>query len=125
MAKDQTTRLKPAFLEADKSSHAALQAITSYAPANVTFALASINAARAALDTAQAAEAQTAAAAASARDDAVTKEWEFHNLMLGAKDQVVAQFGRDSNEVQSVGLKKASEYRTRRRATTKGSTPPG
>jgi hypothetical protein len=29
--------------------------------------------------------------------------------MLGVKDQVVAQFGRDSNEVQALGLKKASE----------------
>jgi hypothetical protein len=44
--------------------------------------------------------------------------------MLGAKDQVVAQFGRDSNEVQSLGLKKASEYRTRARAA-KNTQPPG
>ena len=39
--------------------------------------------------------------------------------MLGAKDQVVAQYGRDSNEVQSVGLKKASEYRPRARKQPK------
>ncbi len=29
--------------------------------------------------------------------------------MIGAKDQVMAQFGRESNEVQAVGRKKASE----------------
>jgi hypothetical protein len=29
--------------------------------------------------------------------------------VLGAKDQVIAQFGRDSNEAQAVGLKKKSE----------------
>jgi hypothetical protein len=30
--------------------------------------------------------------------------------MPGAKDQVAAQFGKDSNEYQSLGLKKKSEY---------------
>ena len=43
------------------------------------------------------------------------REWEFHNLILGAKDQVTAQFGRDSNEVQAVGLKKASERKAPQR----------
>jgi hypothetical protein len=52
---------------------------------------------------------------ATARDNAVTAEREFHNLMLGAKDQVTAQFGRDSNEVQALGLKKASERKPPRR----------
>ncbi|MDQ1590721.1 MAG: hypothetical protein QOG71_1348 [Pyrinomonadaceae bacterium] len=32
-------------------------------------------------------------------------------MVLGSRDQVVAQFGKDSNEVQAVGLKKASEYK--------------
>ena len=31
--------------------------------------------------------------------------------MLGSRDQVVAQFGKDSNEVQAVGRKKVSEYK--------------
>jgi hypothetical protein len=46
---------------------------------------------------------------------AVAAEWEFHNLMLGAKDQVIAQFGRDSNEVQAIGLKKSSERKAPQR----------
>ncbi|HEU4596028.1 MAG TPA: hypothetical protein VFS10_12880 [Pyrinomonadaceae bacterium] len=117
MAKDQTRRMNPAQLETDKTSFAALQAIAEYAPANTTFSITAIGTARAALEAAQVAEAQTAAAAAAARDNAVAREWQFHNLMLGAKDQVVAQFGRDSNEVQSLGLKKASEYSARKRTT--------
>lgn len=40
-------------------------------------------------------------------------EWQFHNLILGMRDQVTAQFGRNSNEVQFVGRKKTSEYRRR------------
>ncbi len=114
MAKDQSKRLSPVVIETDKASFAALQAIATYTPANTTFAMAAITSAKAELDAAQQAEAQATAAAATARDNATAKEWAFHNLILGAKDQVVAQFGRDSNEVQEVGLKRASEYKTRR-----------
>lgn len=109
MPKDQNKRISPGVLEADRSSLASLQGVAGYAPANAAFTLAKIVAARDALQSAQAAEAQAAAALATARDNAVAAEWEFHNLILGAKDQVVAQFGRDSNEVQASGLKKASE----------------
>lgn len=114
MAKDQSKRLSPVVIETDKASFAALQAIATYTPANTTFAMAAITSAKAELDAAQQAEAQATAGAATARDNATAKEWAFHNLILGAKDQVVAQFGRDSNEVQEVGLKRASEYKTRR-----------
>jgi hypothetical protein len=118
MAKDETKRVSPSVLEADRAAFAALQAITDYVPVNPTFTPAALNTAHAALLAAQTAEAQTAAAAAAARDTAVAREWEFHNLVLGAKDQVVAQFGRNSNEVQALGLKKASEYRPRARKQT-------
>jgi hypothetical protein len=45
----------------------------------------------------------------AAMDAARAAEWAFHNAMLGVKDQVIAQFGKDSNEVQALGLKKKSE----------------
>ena len=98
------------MFEADRSSFAALQGIAGYAPANPVYALAAMTQLQAELESAQAAEAQ-AAEALAARDTAVAKEWEFHDRILGVKDQVVAQFGRDSNEVQALGLKKASERR--------------
>jgi hypothetical protein len=41
----------------------------------------------------------------------MSAERDFHNAILGAKDQVKAQFGKDSNELQALGLKKASEYK--------------
>jgi hypothetical protein len=116
---DQTRRLKPALIEADKSSFSALQAINNYTPANQAYTVATITQAHAALQSAQTAEAQAEAALASARDNAVAREWEFHNLMLGAKDQVTAQFGRDSNEVQALGLKKSSERKAPQRGSKK------
>jgi hypothetical protein len=117
MAKDESKRLTPSVLEADKTAFAALQAITNYAPANPAYTSAAVAAAHAELLAAQAAEAQMSAAAAAARDDTVAKEWNFHNLMLGVKDQATAQFGRNSNQVQSLGRKKPSEYKPRARKT--------
>jgi hypothetical protein len=112
---NQTRRLKPAQIEADRASFAALQAMTGYAPANTDYALAAITTAQGSLSSAQTTESQAEAAAAAARDTAVAREWEFHNLMLGAKDQVVAQYGRNSNQVQSIGLTKKEERKAPQR----------
>lgn len=110
MANNQTRRIAPLVLQADRDSFAALQAITSYAPANAAYSADAISTLRQTMEARQAAETQAAAALASARDEAVAAEWEFHNALLGAKAQVIAQFGKDSNEIQSLGLKKKSEY---------------
>lgn len=118
---NESRRLSPALMGADESSFAALQALTGYAPANQSYTLAAVTSAHAALQGAQTAETQAEAALGTARDNAVAREWEFHNLMLGVKDQVTAQFGRDSNEVQALGLKKSSERKAPRRKSKKGS----
>lgn len=120
---NQATRLRPAQIQADRDAFAALQAVAGYAPANPAYALTAMMTAQASLNAAQQAEAQANAAAAAARDNAVAQEWAFHNLMLGAKDQIRAQFGKDSNEVQAVGLKKKSEYRRPTPRPKEGSTP--
>lgn len=116
---DQTKRLKPALIEADKSSFSALQAINNYTPANQAYTVEAITQAHAEMLSAQTAEAQAEAALAAARDNAVEKEWNFHNLVLGSKDQVTAQFGRNSNQVQAVGRKKSSEYKAPQRSSKK------
>lgn len=121
---DQSKRLRPAQIQEDRDAFAALQTVTGYAPANPSYALTAVTAAQASLNAAQQAEAQAVAAAAAARDDAVAKEWEFHDLMLGVKDQIIAQFGKSSNEVQAVGLKKKSEY-SRPKARAKKEAAPG
>jgi hypothetical protein len=117
---NQTKRLKPALIEADRGTFAALQAIEGYAPSNASYAVAAIKKAQVDLSSAQTLETQAEAALASARDTAVAREWEFHNLILGVKDQVTAQFGRDSNEVQALGLKKSSERKAPTRAKKEG-----
>jgi hypothetical protein len=112
--------MTPAQLQADKDAFDALQAIPNYAPANPAYTVNAITAKRQAMHDKQAAETQANAAAAAARDDSTSGEWDFHDAVLGAKDQVAAQFGKDSNEYQSLGLKKKSEYAkaTTRKAKT-------
>jgi hypothetical protein len=119
---NESRRLTPAVMEADESGFAALQAMALYEPANLAYGLPAVNSAHGLMLSARTEEAQAEAALATARDNAVAKEWAFHNLMLGVKDQVMAQFGRDSNEVQALGLKKASERKAPTRRTTEGGT---
>ena len=121
MAKDQTRRLNPAVLTEDEEVYASVKGMRNYAPANPAFSQAALDAAHDELEAAHHASVQADAAADASRDALVTKQWQFHNLLLGTKDQVVAQFGANSDEVQSVKLKKKSEYKrpTRKNRTTK------
>jgi hypothetical protein len=44
--------------------------------------------------------------------DEVDRTAESHSAMLGAKVQIEAQFGPNSNEFASLGLKKKSDYKS-------------
>jgi hypothetical protein len=126
MARNQSKRLPPGKIEADESGFAALQAITSYTPINPAYSLDAVANAYLELENLRRAEAQAQAAMTAARDGAVAKEWEFHNLMLGVKEQVIAQFGKDSGEVEALGLKRKSEYKPpTRRSLSRGETTSG
>lgn len=93
------------------SSGFSFGSVVSKKSANPAFTVANgLNAKTLELDL-QATEAQAIAAEKAARDNAVAAEWAFHDFMLGAKDQVKAQFGASSNELQGLGLKKKSEYK--------------
>ena len=57
----------------------------------------------------QQAETEKLALYRAAADAARLAEWAFHNAVLAMKEVVRGQFGADSNEAQSVGLKKKSD----------------
>lgn len=125
MGKNETRRLSPAVLTEDLELLAALKDIRDYAPANQAYTVNAIDAINTRRSSAHDKEVQATAAADSARDDYVAVQWELHNAMLGAKDQVVAQFGLDSNEAQAMKLKKKSEYKTpKRKGGGSTGTPP-
>ena len=114
MAKNETKRLKPSTLADDETAFNALQNVTGYAPSNPAYTVASVTQALNDMRIAQATEDQITAALATARDQAIGKEWAMHNIMLGVKDQVKAQFGKDSLQLQELGLKRVSEYKSRK-----------
>jgi len=106
---NQSRRLRPEELEADRAAVVAVQSIPGYQPLNTAYSaqtLVDLNKAR---DAAQHAEILAQQALATARDIACASEWALHNSVIGARTQMRAQYGDDSNEVQAVGLKKRSD----------------
>jgi Asp-tRNA(Asn)/Glu-tRNA(Gln) amidotransferase A subunit family amidase len=124
MAKNETRPVNPSQLSANEDTFAALQTIEGYAPNNPAYTLAAITTAHNTLITSQQAAVQAEAAAATARDEAVAEAWRFHNTILAVKDQVRAQFGKDSAQVQALGLKRKSEYKSPQRKPNTGNKPP-
>lgn len=120
MADKKTRALSPKILQDDLDAFASLKSIVGYTPSNNAYDVAKGTILKDAMEAAQEKSAQDAAAAAASRDDEVAGEWAFHDFVLGARTQVKAQFGDDSNEIQSVGLKKKSEYKN----PTKKKDPP-
>jgi len=112
MAKNETRRLKPSIIEEDKRAFAALQIISNYRPANPEYTVDKITPLLNEVEATRIAEAQAVAALNAAKDHTIAAEWAFHNAVLGVKQQIIAQFGHDANEVQAVGLKKKSERKS-------------
>ena len=112
MAKNENIRIRPLTLQADQEAYIALQSFDDYQPANPAYSSEAVTSVHANLRAACDAEINARNALAAARDAAAAQEWEFHNLMLGVKDQVVARYGADSNQVQAIGLKKKSERKS-------------
>jgi hypothetical protein len=109
MANDKSKRINPKILDEDLESLDGLETISDYAPANPNLTLAKLKALKDGMRSKQANETQAIVIADAARDDARAIEWEFHEAIVGMRDQAVAQFGRGSNQAQKVGRKKDTE----------------
>lgn len=124
MAFDQTRRLTPKVLRQDLDTLAAIKTLMpTYAPSDSRYAVTALDTSKTAAGTAQGVEVTKKGEFEAARDGANAAEWALHNLILGAKDQVIAQYGEDSDQVQAIGLKKKSE-RKRPGSHTPTPTPP-
>ena len=115
MPNNANRRLSPDTLQADLDCITALKAIEGYAPSNPADTLTALNDIQTRVAAAQERELHAANAYAAARDDAVLLENERHERVKSVKNQVRAQYGNDSNEVASLGLKKASERKPTKR----------
>ena len=111
MAKFEFRRLSPQFIAEDKKTYEGLKSLIGFTPSKPECSFASVESIFRGMLAKQAAETEADVASMTARDIANAQEWAFHNLILMVKDQVIAQYGDDSMEIQMIGLKRKSEYK--------------
>lgn len=113
----ETKTVQAAELKKDEFVYNALTAITTYKPAQEQYSVEAIASLYDKMKSAQREEVHRHGELKAARDNSATAARAFHEAILQAKNQVRAQFGENSNELQSLGLKKKSE---RKSPTRKG-----
>ncbi len=111
------TRLSPNKLAEVKSSFAGLKTIGDYKSVKPEFEVSLIQAVETAVDDLTLQEAQLSAQLDDVRDQLADKGKEFTQKMKGAAQQVIAQYGDDSAEIQKLGRKRTSERATRKPKT--------
>lgn len=111
MARRTTIRVTQKTLAQDREVAKAVLGLKDYNPANKEFTVVKLQEALKSVEAAIAAEQSAQEAAAKARDAAIDIENSFHDLVLGVKRQVIAQYGDDSDEIAKLGMKKKSERR--------------
>jgi hypothetical protein len=107
------TRMRPTDLKEMRDLLAALKALPGYAPHNPNATAAALEATLTRWDTHNLVEVQRENEAAAAQDATAGVEGELRTLRPLIHTQVAAQYGKDSDELASTGLKKASEYKKR------------
>ena len=107
-------RLSPTERKKDAYTLNAIQGIANYCPVNHDVDIPSLLALEQTMLNLQRVEVQKEGEFKAARDNAVKAERVLHDALLTAKDQVRGQFGSSSDEFQSIGLKKKTEYKSRK-----------
>ena len=115
MPNNANRRLSAHVLQADLDCITALKVIEGYAPSNPADTLAALTDLQTRVAAAEEREFHLANSYAAARDETLALQNERHDRVKSVKNQVRAQFGNDSNEVASIGLKKASERKPPKR----------
>lgn len=107
-------------LAADHATVKALQGLIDYQPTNSTYSIANLLQLQATLTQAEQAEKAAEVALEQARSVRAETSHLYHDLVVGSRVQVVAQYGTDSSAVSLVGLTRKSERKrpVKRQATT-------
>lgn len=105
----QLSPVPPPILAADHSTVLALQSLPDYKPMNLDYTAAQLLQLQAALAQAEQAEQMAEQALAQARALRAEHSRRYHDAVVGARTQVVAQYGPDSHAVALVGLTRKSE----------------
>jgi hypothetical protein len=111
MPRKQNYRMRPETVKADHAALNALRDLEDYAPLNPAYSVAELTKLDEALTQALKNEERVQNALKAAHDAVAAAQWALHEGLLGAKIQVAAQYGDDSDAIQSLGLKKKSKRR--------------
>ena len=114
---EKVQRMRPTELKEMRDMLAALKALPGYAPHDSDATVAALEARLAEWETRNTTEVQKENEAAAAKDATASVEALLRKDRTSIRSQVSAQYGRDSDEVAAVGLKKTSEYKPRTRKT--------
>jgi len=109
VAARENYRLSQTVIDADRLTVKALQDLADYTAINMQHSAAALLALDEALTAAEQSERRAKMAYEQARDEVADSAWALHRAVLGAKAQVLAQYGHDSPAVQAIGLKRRSE----------------
>lgn len=90
----------------------AVRTFTDYKPSNLAYGIAPMTMHEQALKTAEADLMHAQQALDEAINNLIAAQWLLHNGVLGMREQVIAQYGRSSNQVEKMGLKRKTEYNT-------------
>ncbi|NTW03168.1 MAG: hypothetical protein HGA19_18130 [Oscillochloris sp.] len=104
----QTKRLSPAVIAADRSLLLALQSLSDYQPINSSYSVATMQQYEATLCQAEQAVIHAQEALEQARKVEIETAYALHDIALGAKNQVIAQYGSDALAIEIIGLTRKS-----------------
>jgi len=118
MTSTSTSRVSTQQLNADIDTYSALKAISDYQPHNPRYTRQSAGDALDQMRAADEAAIQAQNTLAATRDALLVAQREFHEIILGVKNEAKVIYGPDSDQVSALGLKKKSE-RAKPKRTTK------
>ncbi|MDR2927455.1 MAG: hypothetical protein LBV41_04550 [Cytophagaceae bacterium] len=113
--KTETRSISTDEIKKDEYVFDALDGIPGYKPANEDYSYSAVSKLFLEMKSAQKTEVLKEGEFKAARDNRISAEHAFHDAILQVKTQIRAQFGEDSNELQSIGLKKKSERKPPKR----------
>ena len=112
----------PHILAADHSTVTALRHLIGYAPLNQDLSIEALLRRLARLSAAKQVMADISAAMDAARRELVEASHDYHEAVVDARTQVVAQYGPDAAEVAMIGLTRKSKRRQSSTSRHKGTT---
>ena len=122
MAKNETKKIDKRTLQEDDDRVVVFKNMADYHPQREEFSLEKITQSDDELTAAHELVVNLTAQLEGAKDAEIAAQWKRRNRLLGGSEQVIAQFGKNSDQYQSLGYKKKSEYSSRK--TKPSNNPP-